>query len=257
MPLSSSFVCAMAPWRFACDELSWAMRRFWSAIFCARARCWAWASASSSAWAGPGDATGAAIMPTRNGTARRAMRRRDRRSVRDRGKRWVVAWRVNEQASSSRASVSRLALRREATERGTDSRPLELAPPQRHSRDDRFPASGQCTSVGNGLPVRGPSARRTRRRRPPDPQPQSGRPSCRLAAPPGRLAPPRAAPGPAPRGPAPRSAARHAARPIAPPRPAARSSTPVMVSAVGPASRAVRQAPERGGGHPLGHALAQ
>ena len=33
----------------------------------------------------------------------------------------------------------------------TSSRPPDLAPPQRHSRDDRFPASGQCTSAGNLL----------------------------------------------------------------------------------------------------------
>ena len=152
MPLSSSFVWAIAPCRLACELLSWAMSCFWSAIRRASARCCAWASASSSPRTGPGLAAGEASMPTRKGIDRRAMRRRDRRSVRDRGKRWVVAWRVNEQASSSRASVPCQALR-------PGLRSAEQIHARRiwhrlrgHSRDDRFPASGQCTSVGNPLP---------------------------------------------------------------------------------------------------------
>ena len=163
MPLSWSFVCAIAPCRFACDALSCAMRCFWLAIFAWRARCWACASESSSAWTGPGATAGAANTPTRKGIANRAMRRRDRRSMRDRGKRWVVAWRVNEQASSSRASVSCQALRREATARNNHARRIWHRL-RGHSRDDRFPASGQCTSVGNG--VSRVAAARARRGRP-------------------------------------------------------------------------------------------
>ena len=158
MPLSWSFVCAIAPCRSACDALSCAMSCFWFAIFAWRARCCACASESSSAWTAPGATAGAANTPTRKGIARRAMRRRDRRSMRDRGKRWVVAWRVNEQASSSRASVSCQALRREATARNNHARRIWHRL-RGHSRDDRFPASGQCTSVGNGV---SPGRRRLR-----------------------------------------------------------------------------------------------
>ena len=52
-----------------------------------------------------GVAAGAANSPTRRGIERIARRRWDLRPGRDRGKCWAVAWRVNEQASSSRASV--------------------------------------------------------------------------------------------------------------------------------------------------------
>ena len=65
---------------------------------------------------------GAANSPTRRGIERIARRRWDLRPGRDRGNCWAVAWRVNEQASSSRASVSCLALRR-GTERANKFTP--------------------------------------------------------------------------------------------------------------------------------------
>ena len=106
IPISWSRVCAIAPARFACELLSWAISCFWSAIFRWSARCCACASASSSAWTVVGAfVAGAANSPTRKGIERIARRRWDLRPGRDRGNCWAVAWRVNEQASSSRASV--------------------------------------------------------------------------------------------------------------------------------------------------------
>ena len=187
MPLSSSFVCAIAPCRLACDVLSCAMSCFWSAIRRASARCWAWASASSSAWTAPGRDRGRGEHADEEGDRQEgdeeagpAVSARPRETLGCR----VAGQRAGVLISCERF-VSGAAAR--GNGRGTDHARRIWHRLRGHSRDDRFPASGQCTSVGNPFPSVAPARCADRRLRPPPSSAGQAR-SVHLAARPSRQA---------------------------------------------------------------------
>ena len=125
------FVCAIAPARFACELLSWAISCFWSAILRWSARCCACASDSSSPWT----AVGASRRARR--TARRGGGSRGWRGGGGIGGLYATAETLGCRLAGQRAGVliscerCRVWRYGEVRSARTNSRPPDLAPPQR------------------------------------------------------------------------------------------------------------------------------